>query len=360
MTDENGEVVYRFEYNAYGELVSGETGKVMFMYNGCYGVVTDENGLYFMRARYYNVDIKRFINQDVLTGSIEDSATLNRYSYVEGNPVSFIDPFGLCSASGFGHAALNLLGMLPVVGIAADAVNAVWYLAEGDFVNAALSSISLIPYAGQVVATSRLVKTASTAAKITKYSKIIGTIMQATGNAAQAGTRIYVRCTQEGANVWKELFSTQTLLDVATIGMSAISIGISVKGLKSDLAIEIPETKTVKNTKSTEIVSYYPPNNGAIIGSEKNIYLMPGDKIDRYGKVNGKYFSPIGTPVEMRSLPYDVDLTQYKQFEVVKPFEVEASTIAPAFDKVGLGTQYRSSVTGSVLLKHGIIKVLGE
>ena len=48
-----------------------------------------------MRQRYYNTDIKRFINQDILTGSITDSQSLNRYSYVEGNPVSFLDPFGL-------------------------------------------------------------------------------------------------------------------------------------------------------------------------------------------------------------------------------------------------------------------------
>ena len=49
-----------------------------------------------MRARYYNAAIKRFINQDTVTGSIESSQSLNRYAYVEGNPVSYLDPFGLC------------------------------------------------------------------------------------------------------------------------------------------------------------------------------------------------------------------------------------------------------------------------
>ena len=48
-----------------------------------------------MRARYYNIDIMRFINQDILTGSIDSSQSLNRYAYVEGNPVNFLDPFGL-------------------------------------------------------------------------------------------------------------------------------------------------------------------------------------------------------------------------------------------------------------------------
>ncbi|MCI8669794.1 MAG: hypothetical protein HFI34_09805, partial [Lachnospiraceae bacterium] len=53
--------------------MSGETKGIRFLYNGRYGVVTDENGLYYMRARYYNVDIKRFINQDVVEGSIAAS-----------------------------------------------------------------------------------------------------------------------------------------------------------------------------------------------------------------------------------------------------------------------------------------------
>ncbi|MBE5870890.1 MAG: hypothetical protein E7294_06495 [Lachnospiraceae bacterium] len=66
-----------------------------YLYNGQYGVTSDANGLYYMRARYYNIDIKRFINQDILTGSIDSSKSLNRYAYVEGNPISYLEPFGL-------------------------------------------------------------------------------------------------------------------------------------------------------------------------------------------------------------------------------------------------------------------------
>ena len=61
----------------------------------------------------------------------------------------------------------------------------------------------------------------------------------------------------------------------------------------------------------------------------------------------------------MRALPYNADLTQYRQFEVINPFEVEASTIAPAFGKIDLGTQYRSPVSAEVLLNKGIIKMVG-
>ena len=37
----------------------------------------DANGLYYMRARYYNPDIKRFVSADILAGSINDGRTLN-------------------------------------------------------------------------------------------------------------------------------------------------------------------------------------------------------------------------------------------------------------------------------------------
>ena len=122
----------------------------------------------------------------------------------------------------------------------------------------------------------------------------------------------------------------------------------------------VDETSYGKSSSNcTELVPYYPANNGAVPGTEKKIYLMAGDKIDRFGGKKGKFFSPTGTPMEMRALPYDADLSQYRQFEVVKPFEVEASTIAPAFGNIGLGTQYRSSVSVDVLLKKGIIKQVG-
>ena len=49
-----------------------------------------------MRARYYNSDIKRFINQDIKFEDIGNRQGLNRYGDCEGNPVNMVDPFGLC------------------------------------------------------------------------------------------------------------------------------------------------------------------------------------------------------------------------------------------------------------------------
>ena len=70
------------------------------MYNGRDGVVTDKNGLIYMRARYYLPDMKRFVNADIVAGSISNAVTLNRFAYANGNPVSLIDPFGLSAERG--------------------------------------------------------------------------------------------------------------------------------------------------------------------------------------------------------------------------------------------------------------------
>ena len=101
ITDTNGYITDTFKYDTYGNLIS-RTGYsfVIFGYNGRDGVITDKNGLIYMRARYYSPAMRRFINADILHGEISDSTSLNRYSYVNGNPVSFVDPFGLSAERG--------------------------------------------------------------------------------------------------------------------------------------------------------------------------------------------------------------------------------------------------------------------
>ena len=55
------------------------------------------------------------------------------------------------SFSDIGHLTLDIIGMVPVVGEPADAINAAWYAAEGEWLDAALSALGLIPAIGAAV-----------------------------------------------------------------------------------------------------------------------------------------------------------------------------------------------------------------
>lgn len=95
LTDTTGAATDTFQYGPYGELLN-YTGSstTPFQYNGQYGIMNDGNGLYYMRARYYNPEIKRFMSRDTILGDITKPQTLNKYAYVKGNPITEIDPSG--------------------------------------------------------------------------------------------------------------------------------------------------------------------------------------------------------------------------------------------------------------------------
>jgi RHS repeat-associated protein len=92
MSDFSGNVVNRYAYDAFGKVLNQEeTIPNPFKYVGQFGVMDEGNGLLYMRARYYDPEIGRFINKDPI-GLL---GGLNMYSYVANNPVSWIDPEGL-------------------------------------------------------------------------------------------------------------------------------------------------------------------------------------------------------------------------------------------------------------------------
>ena len=98
LTDGDGNVTDRIEYSPYG-MTTCRTGAndTPFLFNGRYGVQTDANGLLYMRARYYNPYLCRFLNPD----PVGFAGGLNFYAYADGNPVSLIDPFGLSAVGDY-------------------------------------------------------------------------------------------------------------------------------------------------------------------------------------------------------------------------------------------------------------------
>ncbi len=92
LTDGNGNPTDLIEYSSYGTTTYRYgTNTTPFLYNGRFGVQTDPNGLLYMRARYYNPYVSRFINADP-SGF---GGGLNFYLFCNDNPISNEDPFGL-------------------------------------------------------------------------------------------------------------------------------------------------------------------------------------------------------------------------------------------------------------------------
>jgi RHS repeat-associated protein len=145
----------------------------------------EATGDYDMGARDYDPDLNRFLTRDMYNGALDDLSlvsdpfTGNRYAFAGGNPITNIELdghlFGL-SLSDIGHAALDVVGLIPVVGEVADVANGIWYAAEGNYVDAALSFSSAIPLAGY----------AATAAKGVRYGMRGAEALNRVDNAAEA------------------------------------------------------------------------------------------------------------------------------------------------------------------------------
>ena len=91
LTDANANVADRFAYTPFGAPARGYTSNEPFQYVGKYGVMSEPNGLYYMRARYYDSSVGRFISEDPLGFGGGD---VNLMAYVGGNPVNRVDPSG--------------------------------------------------------------------------------------------------------------------------------------------------------------------------------------------------------------------------------------------------------------------------
>ena len=89
ITDQNGNITHRYEYSPYGQIIAiEETDNNPFRFVGQYGVMYEADDLYFMRARYYDPKIGRFLNTDPIFDA------KNLFVYVDNNPITQIDPKG--------------------------------------------------------------------------------------------------------------------------------------------------------------------------------------------------------------------------------------------------------------------------
>jgi|GEM_PF-697123 len=96
LTNKEGEITDSYAYTPYGQLLGTQgVNSQPFTYGGAMGVRQESNnGLYQMRERYYDAVTGSFLSRDPLWPDLYNPGSLNPYAYVNGNPVSYIDPTG--------------------------------------------------------------------------------------------------------------------------------------------------------------------------------------------------------------------------------------------------------------------------
>ena len=99
LTGASGNVIKSYEYDAFGnELNIDNNDTNVFRYAGEY--FDKETGTIYLRARYYDPTIGRFITEDSVWGNANDPLSLNLYTYCYNNPINLLDPDGNSPTAG--------------------------------------------------------------------------------------------------------------------------------------------------------------------------------------------------------------------------------------------------------------------
>ncbi|MBI5737924.1 MAG: hypothetical protein HY997_18845 [Mycolicibacterium neoaurum] len=102
-TDSQGTVVVSRDYLPFGQLLdsTGTSERIGFTsherdFRSSLSGSTDD--LDYMHARYYNLNLGRFLSPDPVRGDARSPQSFNLFGYVKNSPVTLIDPLGLSVA----------------------------------------------------------------------------------------------------------------------------------------------------------------------------------------------------------------------------------------------------------------------
>ena len=115
LTDANGSVTDRYEYDAFGILLHSEGATVNpFLYRG--ERYEPAAGAYSLRSRFYRPELGRFLTPDEFMGDLQTPSSFHRYLYASADPISLMDPSGRMSLVSFA-AAGSIMGTLAMIAL---------------------------------------------------------------------------------------------------------------------------------------------------------------------------------------------------------------------------------------------------
>ncbi|MBI5017187.1 MAG: choice-of-anchor D domain-containing protein [Deltaproteobacteria bacterium] len=97
LTDDAGVVTDTYAYDPFGEIANRKgTSENPFTFAGRWGLMSEGDDLYFVRARFYGSKTGRFLKKDEVLGQESDPRGLNRLAYPFNSPVTVVDISGYC------------------------------------------------------------------------------------------------------------------------------------------------------------------------------------------------------------------------------------------------------------------------
>jgi RHS repeat-associated protein len=232
--DDKANIISYEEYHPFGTTSYQKDNTTIsqkrYKYNG--KERDNETGMYYYGARYYAAWICRFVSVDPLA---DEYLEWSPYVYCADNPIKYIDPDGRLPfptyysyvlkfqstlkeylslkkqnkdishieaylraywkvRSETVHYTLDILGMVPVFGEPADAINGGIYLLEGDYVSASFSFAATLPIAGWFATSAKWTRS------FIKYTMKYG-------DEANALVQQTVKQIDESGGVCKEIFT---------------------------------------------------------------------------------------------------------------------------------------------------------
>lgn len=136
-----------YKYDAWGKLLqttgtyATTLGKLNpFRYRGY--VYDEESGLYYLRNRYYNPELQRFINTDFDISGQLDPLSHNIYTYCLNDPINRVDEDGTWSLPNWAKVAIGTALIVGAAVVATVATGGVACFAAGAAIGAAKGAIS--------------------------------------------------------------------------------------------------------------------------------------------------------------------------------------------------------------------------
>ena len=117
LVDANGGAVVNYRYDSWGKLISitGSMADTLgkdnpYRYKGYY--YDDETGMYYLKSRYYQLEICRFISaddEDVLIDTHANLSNKNLYLYCDNNPIIKVDEGKIVAGNVLATGSIDLV-----------------------------------------------------------------------------------------------------------------------------------------------------------------------------------------------------------------------------------------------------------